>query len=217
MKLLKQLLDLAVKFGQRFLKLTIIGQLAVLGILMYSSHYLTSCSIDEKINNLEIVYEETTKLNNTLKTNIKTLEDSSANKDIKIRKLTITVSDLSAQRKVLLASRNKIEQQIIVATDTITLVTLQDTAITTLKEELVVADNIITTQEQIIDERVQQVNLLTTALNTSETRADLLEKTLDDTFPQLNKKDKIFGIIPMPSRKVVAATAFVGGIYLGRK
>lgn len=215
MKLLKTIFDTAIKFGEKFSKLTSIGQLATIGILMYSTYYVTSCSNNETVDGINVIVEETKEYSNKLKDSVITLHDSVRGKEVVIKKLTVQVSLLSKQRNVLQNDQRRLEDLRNVTQDTTIIIALQDTTIDNLKTQLAVTDTVVKKQEQIINNKTQQISLLETSLSLSEQRSDTLEKTLDRTLDKLNKKDKLWGVIPLPNRKVVAATALVGGVYLG--
>lgn len=215
MKLLKTIFDTAIKFGEKFSKLTSIGQLATIGILMFSTYYVTSCSNNETVDGINVIVEETKEYSNKLKDSVITLRDSVQRKEVTIKKLTVQVSVLSKQRNVLQNDQRRLEDLRNVAQDTTIIIALQDTTIDNLKTQLAVTDTVVKKQEQIINNKTQQISLLETSLSLSEQRSDTLEKTLDRTLDKLNKKDKLWGVIPLPNRKVVAATALVGGVYLG--
>lgn len=215
MKLLKTIFDTAIKFGEKFSKLTSIGQLATIGILMYSTYYVTSCSNNETVDGINVIVEETKEYSNKLKDSVITLHDSVQRKEVTIKKLTVQVSVLSKQRNVLQNDQRRLEDLRNVAQDTTIIIALQDTTIDNLKTQLAVTDTVVKKQEQIISNKTQQISLLETSLSLSEQRSDTLEKTLDRTLDKLNKKNKLWGVIPLPNRKVVAATALVGGVYLG--
>lgn len=215
MKLLKTIFDTAIKFGEKFSKLTSIGQLATIGILMYSTYYVTSCSNNETVDGINVIVEETKEYSNKLKDSVITLHDSVRGKEVVIKKLTVQVSLLSKQRNVLQNDQRRLEDLRNVTQDTTIIIALQDTTIDNLKTQLAVTDTVVKKQEQIISNKTQQISLLETSLSLSEQRSDTLEKTLDRTLDKLNKKNKLWGVIPLPNRKVVAATALVGGVYLG--
>jgi len=217
MKLLKTIFDTAIKFGEKFSKLTSIGQLATIGILMYSTYYVTSCSNNETVDGINVIVEETKEYSNKLKDSVITLHDSVQRKEVTIKKLTVQVSVLSKQRNVLQNDQRRLEDLRNVTQDTTIIIALQDTTIDNLKTQLAVTDTVVKKQEQIINNKTQQISLLETSLSLSEQRSDTLEKTLDRTLDKLNKKDKLWGVIPLPNRKVVAATALVGGVYLGKQ
>ena len=215
MKLLKTIFDAAIKFGEKFSKLTSIGQLATIGILMFSTYYVTSCSNNETVDGINVIVEETKEYSNKLKDSVITLRDSVQRKEVTIKKLTIQVSLMSKQRAVLQTEQRRLEDLRNVTQDTTIIIALQDTTIDNLKTQLAVTDTVVKKQEQIISNKTEQISLLETSLSLSEQRSDTLEKTLDRTLDKLNKKDKLWGVIPLPNRKVVAATALVGGVYLG--
>lgn len=215
MKLLKTIFDAAIKFGEKFSKLTSIGQLATIGILMYSTYYVTSCSNNETVDGINVIVEETKEYSNKLKDSVITLHDSVRGKEVTIKKLTVQVSLLSKQRNVLQNDQRRLEDLRNVTQDTTIIIALQDTTIDNLKTQLAVTDTVVKKQEQIISNKTQQISLLETSLSLSEQRSDTLEKTLDRTLDKLNKKNKLWGVIPLPNRKVVAAAALVGGVYLG--
>lgn len=215
MKLLKTIFDTAIKFGEKFSKLTSIGQLATIGILMYSTYYVTSCSNNETVDGINVIVEETKEYSNKLKDSVITLHDSVRGKEVVIKKLTVQVSLLSKQRNVLQNDQRRLEDLRNVTQDTTIIIALQDTTIDNLKTQLAVTDTVVKKQEQIISNKTQQISLLETSLSLSEQRSDTLEKTLDRTLDKLNKKNKLWGVIPLPNRKVVAAAALVGGVYLG--
>lgn len=215
MKLLKTIFDTALKFGEKFSKLTSIGQLATIGILMYSTYYITSCSNNENVDGINVIVEETKEYSNKLKDSVITLRDSVQKKEVTIKKLTIQVSLMSKQRAVLQTEQRRLEDLRNVTQDTTIIIALQDTTIDNLKTQLTITDTVVKNQQEIITNKTEQISLLQTSLNLTEQRVDTLEKTLDKTLEKLNKQNKVFGFIPLPSRKVVAVTALVGGVYLG--
>lgn len=215
MKLLKTLFEATIEFGEKFSKLTGIGQLITVAILIFSTYYITSCSKDRTIDGINVEVEETKEYSNKLKDSVVTLKDSVQGKEVVIKKLSIQVSLLSRERRTLQNVQYRLEDRIELEKDTTIIVALQDTVIDNLKTQLTVTDNVVKNQEHIIATKTDQVNLLQTSLSLTEQRADTLEKTLDRTLDKLNKKDKLWGVIPLPNRKVVATTALVGGVYLG--
>lgn len=215
MELLTKLFTAIIDFAKKFAQLTLKGQFITIALLMFSTYYLTSCSVKSTIDNIIVSFEETKKQNETLKDSVITLSDSAKQSEVTIKKLRIEISLMSTQKIALRKTQTRLEKVIEKTTDTVTLVALQDTVIDNLKNQVTVADAQIEKQEDIIEAQSNQINLTQQALSVSEQRAALLENTLDDTMDKLNKKDKLWGKIPLPGRKVVAATAFIGGVYLG--
>ena len=160
MKLLKTIFDAAIKFGEKFSKLTSIGQLATIGILMFSTYYVTSCSNNETVDGINVIVEETKEYSNKLKDSVITLRDSVQRKEVTIKKLTIQVSLMSKQRAVLQTEQRRLEDLRNVTQDTTIIIALQDTTIDNLKTQLAVTDTVVKKQEQIINNKTQQISLL---------------------------------------------------------
>jgi predicted RNase H-like nuclease (RuvC/YqgF family) len=217
MELLTKLFTAIIEFARKFTELAVIGQILTIALLVFSTYYVTSCSNKGTVDNITVVFEETKKQNQTLKDSVVVLVDSAKQNEVTIRKLRIEISMMSAQRAALRATQARLEREIKVAPDTVTLVALQDTTIDNLKSQILVADAQIGQQETVIEMQANQLFLTKEALSVSEQRAALLENALDDTFNKLQKKDKLWGKIPLPNRKVVAATALVGGVYVGTR
>lgn len=215
MELLNNLLKSAIIFGKKFAELTVAAQIAVGAILIFASYQLTSCSKDQEIQNIKIEAEKTTQYAKQAKDSVKVLADSVEKTQVTINKLKFEISLQKRQRAALQVDQHRLEKQIVVETDTVTILALQDTTIDNLKTQLSVVDSIVHKKDSIITHQDTTIGLLKYGLNLSEKRADTLQTTLNSTIKKLNKKDKMFGFIPLPNRKVVAATALIGGVYLG--
>lgn len=217
MELLTKLFTAIIEVARKFTELAVIGQILTIALLVFSTYYVASCSNKGAVDNIAVVFEETKKQNKILKDSVTVLADSAKQNEVVIKKLRIEISMISTQRVALRATQIRLENEIKGAADTVTLVALQDTTIDNLKTQILVADTQIGQQETVIEMQANQLFLTKEALSVSEQRAVLLENTLNDTFDKLQKKDKLWGKIPLPNRKVVAATALVGGIYVGAR
>jgi len=215
MELLNSLLSNLIIFIQKFSKLTTSAQIAITSVLLLCTNQLTTCTKDQEIENIKMNAQKTTQYVETISDSLKTLNDDVEKKQVKIEKLSFEISLQKKQRSTLKITQNRLEQLRIVETDTVTIIALQDTTIDNLKSQLTLADVAGSKKDTIIAQQDSSIGLLKHGLQLSEQRADTLQKTLNSTIEKINKKDKIFGFIPMPSRKTVAVTAIIGGVYLG--
>ena len=215
MKSLDALFKTVVSFANSVSKLTIIGQLTVVGALIFFVFSFKGCSPGSDIEKLKLEVQQTTSYADSLKDSVNHLQKVVSDKDSKITVLKLEVSMKQSTRQQLKSKQAVLENKIIVETDTVILVSLQDTTINNLKAQVAIADTIITKKDQIISEKEAQVNLLQTGITASHMRGDSLQTTLNTTLDKYTKKDKFFGFFPKPSRTVVAATALITGIYVG--
>lgn len=215
METLNNLLKIAIAFGKKFAELTVAAQIAVAAVLIFASYELTSCTKDQEIQNIKMEAEKTTHFANQAKDSVKILADSVNKTQVTINKLKFEISLQRKQRVALKTEQGRLETQRIVETDTVTIIALQDTTIDNLKTQLTVVDSMVHAKDNIIAHQDTTIGLLKYGLELSEKRADTLQTTLNSTIKKINKKDKILGFIPLPNRRVVAATALIGGVYLG--
>lgn len=215
MKLLNSLLIALVNFGKKFSTLTANAQLIVAGLLIFCVYQLTSSNGNNDLDKLKFDVQKTTEISQVATDSIKKLTDQVKKTEVKIEKLSFELSRQKGKRSVLQTVQSRLDTMIVIERDTSRLVALQDTAIDNLKGQLSLADQINMKQDSIIIQQDTSIKLLKNGLVLSERRADTLQTTLNTTLKKLNKKDKFFGFIPMPNRKFVAATAVIGGIYLG--
>ncbi len=215
MQTLKNLLKDVITFGTSFSHMTFVGQFATAAVLIFASYQLTSCEKDKQLDNIKIAAEQTSQHVQKITDSLSILNDSVAKKEVVISKLSLEISLRSRARTVLRADQRRLEILRDTVTDTVQIIAVQDTAIDNLKTQLAVADTILTKQTSVIAQKDTVIDMLKTGLLLSETKADTLQKTLDYTIKQVNKKDKLFGFIPLPSRKAVGIAGLVGGIYLG--
>jgi chromosome segregation ATPase len=211
-----KLLESAVTFGKNFSVLTRIGQVATVAILLYVAFIIGTCSQQPNDDTaLTLKIEQVTNYANSLETQVKTLQDTVAQKESTITILTVDISRRQRQQEV---ARKRIsvldnaaaEERMLLPPTPFT-----DTLIAELKDQLVEAEQIMVLKDSVIALREKQVQLLQSALVISEHRGDTLQATLNVALAKYQKKDKLFGKIPLPSRKAVAITALIGGAYLG--
>jgi hypothetical protein len=215
MQLLNNLLKDVIQFGKNFADLTFVGQLATAVILIFASYQITSCSKDKELDSIKITAEQTSEYANKITDSLRILGDSVAKKEIVISKLNVEISLRSQVRNVLRGEQSRLEVLRDTLTDTVRIIAVQDTTIDNLKTQLAVTDTILFKKDTVIAQKDTVINLLKTSLSLSETKADTLQKTLDYTINKMKKKDKLFGFIPLPSRKTTALLGLVGGVYLG--
>jgi hypothetical protein len=212
-----KLLSSAITFGKRFSTLTHIGQLATIGILVYLAYIMGTCSNrPDPDTSLQVTVEQTKQYASQLENTVKTLRDTVAQKETTITTLTVEIRRQRQQQTVArtrIATLDTISRRELATLPISTPTT--DTLIALLREELIRADSISTIQDSIITIRTDQVKLLNIALDSALVRGDTLQRTLDQVFREHQRKNKLFGKIPLPSRKVVATAAFIGGTYLG--
>jgi hypothetical protein len=215
MQILKTLLKDVVTFGKGFSQLTIIGQLASMAVLIFAGYQLTSCDKTAPTDNINIVAKQTTEYVSTVSDSITKLNDGIVKKEVEIKKLEFIISSTKMSRIKLQGTQIRLDSVRNAAKDTTTLVAIQDSSIANLKMQVAIADTIISRQDTVIAQKDTVIDLLKTSLVLSESKADTLQKTLDYTIKQHNKKDKLFGFIPLPTRKFIAIAGFIGGAYIG--
>jgi len=211
-----KILEAVIKFGKAFTKLTGVGQVAVVGALLYLAYAMGNCTKKPETGGIEVTVEQTKEYANDLKKQVDSLQKDVAQKETTITKMKFEISLRQRQRNEARQELKTLEQQ---ATEErmISMVPtpLTDSLINGLKTEVAKADTVIQLQEEVITTREQQIKMLNDALYLSNQRGDTLQVALDQTLKAYQKKDKLFGKIPMPSRKTVAAIAFIGGAYVG--
>jgi len=212
-----KILEAVIKFGKSFAKLTGIGQIAVIGALLYLGYAAGSCGDKAKdTDNIEVVVEQTKKRAKDLEDQVDSLQKNVAQKETTITTLKFQISLRQRERN---QARQQLEtlEQLATEERMIAMVPtpLTDSLIDGLKEQVASADTVIQIQEEVITTREEQIKMLNNALYLSNQRGDTLQVALDQTLKAYQKKDKLFGKIPMPSRKTVAAIAFIGGAYVG--
>jgi chromosome segregation ATPase len=211
-----KLLDSAVTFGKNFSVLTRIGQLATVAILVYVAFIVGTCSHQPNDDtSLIVTIQQATNYAKQLEDQVKILQDTVAQKESTITTLTI---DISRRQRQQAESRQRISVLENASTEervSLPLMPFTDTLIAALKDQIVEADQLIALKDSVIVLREEQVQLLQGALTISEHRGDTLQATLNKALASYQKKNKLFGKIPLPSRKVVATTALITGTYLG--
>ena len=212
-----KILEAVIKFGKAFTKLTTVGQVAVVGALMYLGYAAGSCGNKAKdTDNIEVVVEQTKKRAKDLEDQVDSLQKNVAQKETTITTLKFQISLRQKERNQIRQELKTLEQQATQERMVAMVPTpLTDSLINGLKTEVAKADTVIQIQEDVITTREQQIKMLNDALYLSNQRGDTLQVALDQTLKAYQKKDKLFGKIPMPSRKTVAAIAFIGGAYVG--
>ncbi len=215
-----KILEAVIKFGRSFARLTGIGQIAVVCALLYLAYAMGNCTKKpDPINggSVEVTVEQTTKYANDLKKQVDLLQKDVAQKETTITKMKFEISLRQRQRNEARQELATLEER--AAQERVAFAyppaPLTDSLITGLKTELAKADTVILIQEDVIVTREQQIKILNDALFVSNQRGDTLQTTLNETLKAYQKKDKLFGKFPMPSRKTVAAIAFIGGAYVG--
>jgi chromosome segregation ATPase len=222
MKILESLL----KFGAGFDKLTAIGKYAVIGVAIFLISYMFGKSNSKnEFAEFQAKYEEyqrtsqnAIKYSDSLKTEVNSLRDQNTKKDSTIKTLTISISFKNKERAQLRNSLASLENRIdssVANADTATLLVLKDSAIVNLKAQVETADSVIVQQESVVKLQNEKIVNLNSALLLSETRADSLTKVLQALPTTPKNPDKfLFGLLPKPSRTVVAVVSFASGAIL---
>lgn len=205
----------ALTFGKKFSLLPTIGKIATMAALIYLTVVIATCATPSTPDGtVEVTVKQTTEYANQLEQRLKYLQDTVSQKESTITELKIRISSQKTRRE-------KVNYRVATLDSAATIervglsTPLTDTLISTLKGQVASADSIIELQDSVIVVREQQIDLLKNSVVLANTRGDTLQSTLNTVLKEYNKKDKLFGKIPMPSRKTVAAVAFIGGTYLG--
>lgn len=210
-----KILSDALAFGKKFSLLPTVGKIATVAVLMYLTFVIGTCSKPSVPDgNVEITVQQTKQYANQLEKQLKSLQDTVSQKESTITELKIRISSQRRQREQVSYRIAALDSAATI--ERIALPTpLTDTLISTLKGQVASADSIIELQDSVIVVREQQIDLLNQSVVLANTRGDTLQATLNNVLKEYNKKDKLFGKIPLPSRKTVAAIAFIGGTYFG--
>jgi hypothetical protein len=214
MKLLDKVLEKVANIFAIIERLDVIGKLIILVLLVLSMYYLKNCG-GQELEKMKVEVQQTKQEANDLKDSVVALTDTVNTKEVMITKLTFEVS-LKEKSRLNLVNRQKyLESRRIVETDTVTIVALQDSTIDNLKGQIAIADTIIIGKDSVISEREKQVNLLRTAVQVQDSRANLLESQLDKVMKQREKETKILGFIPKPTRKAAFIVGATAGVITG--
>jgi hypothetical protein len=214
-----KLLTDVVKFGNNFSTLTTIGQLATVGILLYIAFVVGTCTNPPKDDDgLQVTIEQTKEYAQKLADSVENLRDVVVQKETTITTLKVEITRREQQQAASRARINVLETRAAQERRDLAIVApITDTLITVMQEQLLLADEIIAGKDSVIELREEQVELLTYALDVSVARGDTLQQTLDAVLKKHQKKNKLFGKIPLPSRTAVATVAFVGGTIVGAR
>jgi hypothetical protein len=221
-----KLLTSLINFGKGFSKLTSTGRLAIVAAALCIISFTVGKS--ESTNKLEKFNVEYSKFKtNSKKTSdyadslnyvVGKLSDENAKIRDSVYKLSITVEwKVREAKKVsnrLPILQNRMYSPEVLA-DTIKLLALKDSVIENLEDQVAMTASIITDQSAIIEQKDTQIILLESAVAISTTRGDSLQTILHTLPPAAPNPNKLFGIIPKPSRKLVAITAFAVGVVAG--
>lgn len=212
-----KLLISAVTFGKRFSALSIIGQLVTAGILLYLAFLMGTCWPSPiQDSTLSTTVQQTKEYASQLENTVETLRDTVAQKETTITTLTVQITQYQRQQREARQRITALQSDVLQERQQLAVsIPKTDTLVTVLQEQLEITEYVVTLQDSIISNRTDQVRLLNIALDSALIRGDTLERTLDVVFREHQRKNKLFGKIPLPSRKVVAITAFIGGTYLG--
>lgn len=208
--------------GRSFNGLNQVGQLVVTVALVFIAFSFGNCKSNDKLDSFIIEYneykknaEKTIEFADSLKTTVDKLTDDVRLKEDKIKKLTIGITDTQKQKQNLKQKLTSLESRIEVTTDTVKILTLKDSVINNLKIQVTTTETIVEEKDKIIELKTEQLVLMTTSLQLSTQRGDSLQKTLLSLPPTPKNPNKLFGVIPLPSRKTVAISALLSGIVIG--
>ena len=211
-----------VSFGRSFSGLNKVGQLAVTGALVFIAFSIGNCGGEDKLDSFIIEYNEfkreaqkTTEFADSLKTAVVKLTDEAKEKEDTIKKLTIGISFKQKQTQSLKQKLTALEAHTEVAMDTTEILVLKDSTIDNLKTQVATTEAIVEEKDKIIELKTEQLALITNSLQLSTQRGDSLQRTLLSLPPTPKNPNKIFGFIPLPSRKTVAISALLSGIAIG--
>lgn len=222
MQVLNSIFNTALSFGRAFSRLNEVGQLAVTGALIFIAFSFGNCNGENKLDSFIVEYnefkkgaEKTTKFADSLKTKVVKLTDDVKEKEDVIKKLTIGISFKQNQARSLVQELNSLESRAKLATDTAKILVLKDSTIDNLKTQVVATQVIVHEKDKIIELKTEQLALTTNSLLLSTQRGDSLQHTLLSLPPTPKNPNKLFGMIPYPSRKTVAISALLSGIAIG--
>lgn len=211
-----------VSFGRSFSGLNKVGQLAVTGALVFIAFSIGNCGGNDKLDSFIIEYNEfkrdaqkTTELADSLKTVMNKLTNDVKLKEDTIKTLTIGISFRQKQTQSLKQKLNVLEARTEVATDTAKILILKDSTIDNLKTQVTTTEAIVEEKDKIIGLKTEQLALTVNSLQLSTQRGDSLQRTLSSLPPTPKNSNKLFGVIPLPSRKTLAISALLSGIAIG--
>ncbi len=212
-------------FGKNFDKLSEMGKLVIIAILLFAAYSTVAYESGSKLNEFIVQYDElkrnaaiTTKMADSLRGQVVDLSNESNAKEEVIKKLSINISIKETKRNKLQDTVHRLEQTIAEAkvdSNLPRVVAYQDTVIGKLKTQLVVSDGIIDDQKNIIKAKTEQTVLLQQSVALSMQRGDSLQAIITKLPATPKNPDKFFGFIPKPSRKVVGAIGFGVGVLAG--
>lgn len=211
-----------INFGTTFSKLTKVGQYAVIAGGAFLIFSLGNCSGKTELDKFIIEYEQfkkdaaaTTQYADSLKSEILVLQDSVAQKETTVNKLKIEIAFNSKARQRLQTEQTQMQSELASVTTIQDTVIVQEKIIANLENQLTVADNTITTQNEVISLRDQQLQQMQSATKLALQRGDSLQ-TLISNLPKTPKNpDKFIFGIPKPSRTTVAIASLITGIVVG--
>lgn len=214
--------DTVLSFGRSFSGLNKVGQLAVTGALIFIAFSVGNCGGEHKLDSFIIEYNEykkeaqkTTKFADSLKIAVNKLTDDVKSKEDTIKTLTIGISFRQKQAQSLKQKLISLETQAQETIDTTTMLVLKDSVIDNLKTQVATTEAIVVEKDKIIELKTEQLGLTTNSLQLAMQRGDSLQRTLMTLPPTPKNPNKLFGVIPLPSRKTVAIGALLSGIVIG--
>ncbi len=222
------ILNQLIKFGKAFGQLTQVSQIAVFAALIFVAFSAGNCNGKTELDSFIVEYNElqrnaqrTTLYADSLQQKVTTLADSAKKQDEKIKTLQISISfrerEQVTQRRELAQLEDRIEQAR-ADSNLVTVVAVQDTAITNLKEQVETSNHIITEQKEVIQVQHTQILSLNEALTLSTMRGDSLYTVLSTLPKPPSNPDKFFfGLLPKPSRTVVGVVALTAGVVIGNQ
>lgn len=222
MQVLTSIFNTVLSFGRSFSRLNEVGQLVVTVALVFLAFSFGNCSGEDKLNSFIVEYNEfkkdaqkTTEFADSLKTTVVKLEDAVKVKENKIKKLTIGITFKQNQAHSLVQELSLLEARTSIIADTAKILILKDSTIDNLKTQVATTETIVEEKDKIIKLTSEQLLLTTTSLQLSSQRSDSLQNRLLLAPPTPKNPSKLFGVIPMPSRKAVAISALLAGIAIG--
>jgi hypothetical protein len=161
---MNKILQTLQNFGKNFDKLSDMGKLVIIAILLFIAYSAVAYEGSSKLNEFIVQYDElkrnaaiTTKMADSLRGQVVDLSNESNQKEEVIKKLSINISIKETKRNKLQDTVHTLEQTIAEAkTDSnlLKVVAYQDTVIGKLKTQIVISDSIIGDQKSIIEDHM---------------------------------------------------------------
>lgn len=220
-----KILNSIIKFGKAFDALTMVGKYAAFGAMIFIAFSFGNCKGEDKYEQFKIEYtqykksaETAVKYGDSLRKEVNKLDDKIQEKDVLITSLTVTIGSKNKEQRILKNKLSDLEQDVDSlkkGNDSSAIIVAQDEVIENLKSQVETAESIIVKKDSIISLQQNKLELTETQKKLYKMESDSLRTVIQKMPKAPTNPNKIWGIIPKPSRTVIGVTAFATGVIVG--